>query len=148
MHLAVYTVGSLVEHHGKYTVGLLCHFVHLTNLFGINTCRFLTHHMQIMLKCVNTQFRMLIMWNSDQNCITYILCCDQIFSFFKNLYVLWKILFAPLAAAFLAVCHSSNLNLRYLSVHQILCMARTHVTHTNNTKSYLFHEKPLLLHFR
>ena len=88
------------------------------------------------------------MWNSDQNCITYILCCDQIFSFFKNLYVLWKILFAPLAAAFLAVCHSSNLNLRYLSVHQILCMAGTHVTHTNNTKSYLFHEKPLLLHFR
>ena len=58
--------------------------------------------MQIMLKCVNTQLRMLIMWNCDQNCITYILCCDQIFSFFKNLYVLWKILFAPLAAAFLA----------------------------------------------
>ena len=139
-HLAVYMIGALVKHHAKDNFRMLFgFFVHLADLFGIDACRLLAHHMKAPLHAFNGIFGMIIMRHADVAGIDQagVQHFDRIIKIGD---VPGEVFLRPCNTVGVDVGYSNELNIGALSRKYIAGMAGTHVSDPDDAKSYfLFH---------
>ena len=138
-HLLMLGVGALVVHDTEGQLRMcLCDFVHFHNLLGVNTDRLFGEDMQTCFKCFDGDDRMQIVRRCDQNCVDLAGCKHfLVVGVGRNV---GTVLFGNVRKAiFLEITDRCQNRIFNMSAGNRFHMSGTHITDTDNTKSYFFH---------